>query len=302
MTGPDKVKKWNSIFGDNVQSKNKNSKASIFEKNPPQPLFGSVIARKPVEKGKVSLLIGATTRKRLDVSLSDLDSFSSDPLVKKEALKMILQTDVDKVKLEYVLSIGKDIQERHKTLAESCFNFINLSNMQSVRTKIGELLELLEEIEHPSEQNGILSKIGFLKDKSEKTFQEDLAKIEETSRSLDLSQGALSDALDICTRLEIEIKGLQDDAAPIIVMCEFFCGYEKDNFPKDLFISRLTGLLTTVNSLNSNKIQVALFKTTLVNLKETISQIILTDIPHWMSNCTDKQQKQNIINKLKTVK
>lgn len=290
-------RKWASIFSEPLKKD-----SFVKANNIPNSIFGSTMARKPVEKGKVSLLSGSVVRKRIDVGLEDLDSFSSDISVKKQALKMILEINLDNLKPEFVLTIGQSLQETHKSITEKCFNTINSPVIQSIRKKLSILLEYIENAEHPSNQNSVLAKIGFLKDKAEKSFSDSLEKIREVSTDLSKYQCDLGDCLTFCSTTKSLINSLQRDMAPVIVMCEFFSGYEKDNFPKELFISRLTALLTTANSINSNILQIELFKDSVISLKETISQSILTDIPMWLSNCMNKQQKQNIIDKLKQTK
>lgn len=290
------IERRGSIFSEPLK------KDSVVKANTPNSIFGSVITRKPVEKGKVTLLSGSVVRKRIDVSLEDLDSFSSDLAVKKQALKMILEIHLDNLKPEFVLTIGQQLQETHKSITVQCFAEINSPTIQTIRQKLSLLLEQIENAEHPSTQNSVLSKIGFLKEKAEKSFSESLDKIREISDDLANYQDKLAESLAFVSTAKTRINSLQRDMAPVIVMCEFFSGYQKDNFPKELFISRLTALLTTANSINANILQLDLFRNTLISLKETISQSILTDIPMWLSNCLNQQQKQDIISKLKQTK
>jgi hypothetical protein len=290
------IERRGSIFSERLK------KDSFVKANTPNSIFGSVITRKPVEKGKVSLLSGSVVRKRIDVSLEDLDSFSSDLAVKKQALKMILEINLDNLKPEFVLTVGQEFQENHKSITEKCFSTINSPVIQDIRKQLSILLEYIEEAEHPSSQNAVLAKIGFLKEKAEKSFSDSLDKIKEISNDLSRYQSDLADYLAFCGTTKNLLNSLQSSMTPVIVMCEFFSGYQKDNFPKELFISRLTALLTTTNSINSNILQIELFKDSVISLKETISQSILTDIPMWLSNCLNQQQKQDIISKLKQTK
>ena len=143
-----------------------------------------------------------------------------------------------------------------------------------------------------------MSKIEFFKEKAQAKFQEATQKIYQVSNSLQARVGEIQKLLRECEDLVLQINQLKESLDPIIISCQFFSEYVKDNFPNNLYISRYSGLLSTSLNLQQNIIQVEAFKKSLIELIDTILHVVLTDIPSWLSNCTNSQLQQTILKKL----
>lgn len=259
-------------------------------------LFGSAVSRKPVENGSVSIFSSRVVRKRIPVQLSDLDRCTGSLSDKKKAIDIILQTNVDNLKIDYVMSIGGVQQEAHKTIAEKCLMLSSHTLLKRCQDGVLTLIDLLEKTVHPSKA-GFLAKLGGA---SEASFEQNLNQIKVLSKQLQSLGDALNDLLKECKEIYKEIDRLITDLAPFVISCEFFGEYTKEDFPSHLFLSRLTGLLTTINSARHNTLQVKTLEQSIIHLIDTIVHVVLTDLPQWLTHCTNDTQKQSILQKLKS--
>ena len=281
---------------------------SIFDQPAPEKkaepikatsMFGASVAVKPLEKGKTVLFNTSVGLSQIDVKDTDLIKFSDSKDVRRKAIAFILQTNINNPKLEYVMSIGQPEQERHRIIAETCMKLSVHDTLKACQSKLTDLIKLVTETEHPSQQNGILSKFSAFRENAEEKFQNNLTKIKAVSSELSTLSGGLQTLIQTGKKVIVEINKLAADLEPIIISCQFFSEYEKGDFPNNLYVSRLTGLLTTRLSLNQNTIQLQSLEQNTIGLIDTIAQVVLTDIPQWMTNCADSAQKQSILSKLK---
>lgn len=283
-----------SIFGAPV--KKSEAVPDVVVANKRSNIFDSPVVKQEVKKGQVSLLSTGTIRKRINVTDADLQKYSSDASTVSQAIKLIQQTNLDDLKLEYVMSIGQHEQEKHATLVKE---ILELSSDASVATCQNKLIELIELLEKSDNENGWFESIKFFREKKQDAFKSNMNVINAISQELSLLLPNLQMLMHSCDKKMLNVRELHKLIQPIIVQCSFFSEYQKDEFPSHLFLSRLTGLMGTQSTLKINEIQVDTLKKTIIDLVDTISQVVLTDLPLWISSCTNTTLKQTIVNKLK---
>lgn len=295
-----------SIFGpavkvDSGKNISASGKGAIFgaQKNGGS-IFAAAQPAKKVEAGKTPMFVTATVRKRIEVNIGDLSKFSTNTQVQRDALSLINQTNVDKLKIEVVMEIGQPQQMRHQKIAEKTMQLTMHPAVALCKSDTSILIDEINDCVHPDSQTGLLARIGFAKKTTQPEFESKVVRITVLSKKLHGEAQALQDLINESAKLRAEIEEIKLELDPIIVHCQFFSEYDKDNFPQGLYIARLTGLLTTFHTLSQNTIQLKAFEESLIQLIDTILQTTLTDIPLWLTNCNDQTQKQRILTKLQS--
>lgn len=263
-------------------------------------IFAAAQPAKKVEVGKVPMFATATVRKRIEVNIGDLSKFSANAQVQRDALSLINQTNVDKLKIEVVMEIGQSQQMRHQEVAQRIMGLSTHISIRDCKADTLMLIDAINECIHPDAQTGLLARIGFAKKIPQSEFDSKVSHITALSKELHEDTQDLQDLLTQSKKLREEIEEIKLELDPIIVHCQFFSEYDKDNFPQGLYIARLTGLLTTFSTLSHNTIQLKAFEESVLQLIDTILQTSLTDIPLWLTNCNDQHQKQRILTKLQS--
>ena len=263
-------------------------------------IFAAAQPAKKVEVGKTPMFVTATVRKRIEVNIGDLSKFSTNAQVQRDALSLINQTNVDKLKIDVVMEIGQPQQMRHQEVAQRIMGLSTHAAIAECKTNTLILIDEIKDCVHPDSQTGLLARIGFAKKTTQPEFDSKVTNITVLSKKLHGDAQALQDLLIQSKRIQEEIEEIKLELDPIIVHCQFFSEYDKDNFPQGLYIARLTGLLTTFSTLSHNTIQLKAFEESVLQLIDTILQTTLTDIPLWLTNCNDQTQKQSILTKLQS--
>jgi hypothetical protein len=276
----------------------------------PSSIFSSTVEKKekPISTPGRVLFGDAKIRKRIEVTLDELEKYSQDKSVLLKSQQQILQTNVDELCMKYVLSWGEAIQEKNSDILNRIFSLVNSDKILQIKNEIGQLVDHLNSCE--LKKSGLFrSKESILESNNNKII-EIQAKSTLISQSLRFAESALEETQKINKEIDKQLIEIE----PYIVTCSFFANYEKDDFPKELYISRLASLLQTKINFNSSKVAANTFYQTLVNLIDVANNTIKNEIPSWISNfllflTQDKsdatllellqQQKQTLINKLK---
>jgi hypothetical protein len=270
-------------------------KPSILFGNPPTTGIKIVGLEKPKE---IKPLFG-TKIKQLDVPIDEFRKFSQNEAALKEARNIVLTTNVDNLRLDYVLDIGKDIQETHTSIIEK---ILSLSGDTRVVSTKGIIAEILETLEGAGEKRWFKKETPF--GVTKKAIEVLLLRIKPQSK-------VVADVIDEVKGLIITAKELYSKLEAYVVAVAFFSEYKKENFPNELFTSRLGSLIATQQTIAINIKQLESIKEIAVNLIDTINNIVLTELPIWitsyvtasLSKITDpssENQKNNIINKIKS--
>ncbi len=261
----------------------------------------------PTNREKImpkALLANAVIRKRLEVVADDFKLYNAhSEEVRQEACRIVLETNVDDLRYEYVLGIGKETQSFHQTIIDCIFDITNNTALTSTRNIISEIVKYLESI--GGEKGGWFRKAKTV------DFEEVQTKIRLLSKELvDSKTKALYELNKYISDIKKGIDKLKKDIEPYIVAVSFFSDYKKDNFPSELFISRLGSLSSTTQTLTVNKQQVEMLDTVVIGLLDTINNIILTELPLWSTSyltmvlqktqdATLETQRINLINNIK---
>ena len=303
---------------------------SLFSKPSPKPdiqvssnksIFSKPTAKTEIVKPVGPQMVfgsGAKIRKRIQIEKEELFKYSTDEITLRAALNLILTTNLDELKLEYVLAWGSDIQKEHKKVLENLLGLYQSKDIQKCKELFGEIIAFLEKL-NPVEflKEKIWDKFLSTKEGKEKIFQDNFAGLQSKISMLESNIPNLVNLQKISHELDEQIKNLQGQINPYIISCSFFAEYNKDDFPTGLFISRLSSLLSTQSTLISNKEQRKIFDRSIVDLIDGMQNILLTEIPSWYSNYISvlsqglqkdnlavanlAQQQDNIINKLKNI-
>lgn len=259
-----------------------------------------------------SLFSGGVKRKRIEVDISDLEKFSDVKNVLEKSKEQILTTNVDELNITYVLNWGASLQERHAELLEKMMTLVNHPDILSAKTSLLRLLKMIDDIDV---KNVFKKSLFTSKDDKRKIV---LLKLEELKILSDSMRKhtklALDDIRKLSEELITDIRLISTSLEPYIVTCQFFSEYQKDDFPKELYISRLYSLLSTKTDLVQNEVVRSNFNKTIINLMEIVQNVCLTDIPKWYSNYLNliasdsdsgvvdmETQKSQIISKLKNI-
>jgi hypothetical protein len=291
----------------NSQYQNSIFSTTTTKATPPVEKKWGTIFQKDVSAAKPAPAVGTNTlfsslKKRIRVSVerSDLDKFTQDKVAGDKALSLILQTNVDTIQLEWVLQFGKEQQEMYADCASNVFKLAQNGAIVSSQHTLLEILSCITEAEYPGEgSDGFLSKLQLIKNRKKHAFDSAVECIQINSDLLKDKLPVLLDIISSVNTFTNIISTLTLQLEPAIVASAFFSEYKKDNFPAELFLSRSNSLLDTRLMCSQSKLQLDTLSNTVISLIDTINQTILCDIPQWLSNCNDSQQKTNIINKIK---
>lgn len=261
-------------------------------------------------KNRNSALFGdSKIRKRIEISLNDLQKYSQDQGVLQQSLKQILETNVDELCLTYVLNWGEDLQKRYTQQLQAILDLSTHIWISDAKTTINGLIEKLGELE----PEDITKKSWF----SSKEDRIDKMKTEMQglqSKGMGIETRNLVSLHDAALDIKTVLNKISQQLEPYIITCQFFAEYVKDDFPNHLYISRLQSLLTTKLGIQSDVQTTELLMTTILNLVDGVNNVIRTEIPMWISNFSAvvvgsfdinqlKQSQDKILQKLKqTVK
>jgi hypothetical protein len=254
---------------------------------------------------QVKCLFGDTQIKEKTI---ELGKYSQDKSVLLKSQQQILQTNVDELCMKYVLNWGEIIQEKNSAILSRIFSLVNSDKILQIKNEIGQLVDHLNSCE--------LKKSGLFRSKESVLESNNNKIIEIEAKSILISQSLrfAESALEEIQKINKEIDEQLIEIEPYIVTCSFFANYDKNGFPKELYISKLASLLQTKINFNSSKVAAETFYQTLVNLIDVANNTVKNEIPSWISNfllflTQDKsdatlleslqQQKEKLINKLK---
>lgn len=282
--------KMQSIFSDV-----KKFEITISQEDSFTPLFDQVLSRsaKSVD-APVNLFSSGSVRNRISIDVADLKKYDEAEDVCKKAIQLIRETNLDDLKLEFVLDIGSNVQKLHADHVASCMSLISCNEYAKCKHDIISLIDLMQDRE-----DSILSKLFSSKDKKESESRQRIAEITERTQKLLKHLHDLYKIVGRCESIIAENGKIADMLMPYIVKCMFFADYKEKEIPNELFLSRVTGLMNTAQTLSSNKIQVETFKKTLIDAIDTFNHIVSVDMPQWLTNQTNKTLQQDITNKLK---
>lgn len=263
--------------------------------------------KNPKPTGPRTLLVDAKIRKRIDVVIEDLQKFGENAAVDvlKKSQQQILQTNIDELCLKYVLNWGSELQETHSRHLQEMMSLSTVPVLGETKSTIGSIIQKMNE----------LDVVGAMKDSWYKSKDKKIAELQAELKILQAEAATLKPdyLLDIHERGEImkdELKQLKADLDPYIITCSFFAAYKRDDFPSELYVSRLSSLLATKASIGNDLITIDSIIGTYLMLIETINSIIRNELPMWMSNLSSvlsgnaaditsiQTTKTNIINKL----
>lgn len=240
-------------------------------------IFGTQsLPAKTVIKTGTPLFGNSKIRNRIEVSINELKEYSNNPLFLSQARQQILMTNVDELCMEFVLRWGEDLQSKYKSILEETLSFISSDCIKNSKTLIGQVVDLLNSV------NFKKNKFSFITDwLGEKDIT---APLSEVCKKLESYIPAIFEIQKKVKNIDCEISKIADSLEPYIITSSFFSKYTKDGFPNELFISRLSSLLTTQNSIRASKISNDIFSKSLLSLISVIQDTTKTEIPLWLSN------------------
>lgn len=262
--------------------------------------------KNPKPTGPKTLLQGAKIRKRIDVTVEQLRKYSEVVNVLKVSQQQILETNLDELNLRYVLDWGSGLQLQHSGYLQDLMNLSTAIALVESKTKLGQLVQSMGELDVQD-----ATKDSWFKSKEKKVqaFMEKLKELQRVSRELrpDWLLSLHEEGMEVKKRLG-ELKTQLD---PFIVTCSFFSEYDKDGFPKELYLTRLSSLLGTKASIGNDIATLDAILSTYVTVIETINSIVRNELPMWISNLSSvlsgnaadltslQTTKNNILTKLK---
>lgn len=267
------------------------------------PLFGATpkvtIIKGAVKPSAKPLFASSTVRKRLEVTVEDFRKYSKDEKALVFARNIVLTTNVDNLRYDYVLDIGKQHQEQHERIVSLVMRLSNAPALTETKKDIQAILTLLE--------SAPLEKKWFGKSLN---LQEVNQELNNLSAKLKKNTPQLAKVLEDVDMGKKETSSLVELIEPYIIAVSFFSEYKKDNFPSDLFISRLTSLISTQGTLRVNLSQLDSIKQIVINILDTINNIVLTELPMWITSALNatlskglteplEAQKTTLIQKIK---
>ncbi len=278
-----------------------------------QPLFSSkpksLFGDKPVTTERKPLFGTAVVRKRIEVSDSDLQVYHKDIKVIAVAKQIILTTNLDNLCYDTVLEWGGHVQKQHGDYLEKLLSDLNSPVVTVPRTCLNSVLGALNELK-PS----VIFKKNWLGNDKTDEFALRYENLKKQVDSLKNSVTGLKAFRQDIEKLQQNFLKIEKELEPFIVSASFFSNYKKDNFPLELFVSRLSSLITTQTTLQQNRQTGDILQSNILNLLDAIQNVILTEIPLWITTYTtvlttkDKsqidsleQQQTQLYNKLKNV-
>jgi hypothetical protein len=247
-------------------------------------------------------------RKRIEISLSDLATYDGSEEVKREAHQLILTTNVDELSVEYVLNWGGAAQIEHKGVLQSLLDLALERETTVTKNIILRLIDLLNSIDFDD-----LNKSSLFTSKESKMKKASAVLKSVNTVSVELLDrvGILKAAYSSIRGIKKKLEAIERAIAPWVISCDFFSKYVKDNFPTDLFLSRLTSLMSTQVAIIQNKQQQQFLEKQAITLIESIESIVQTDAMLWQNAfltaittatfdpITLQTQRDSIVSKLK---
>lgn len=274
----------------------------------PKTILGNLTPKGEKPSGPKSILSGATIRKRIEATIEQLRKYNEPDNVLKIAQQQIRETNVDELCLKYVLDWGADLQKKHALHLEEMISISTSPVLTEVKTKMGSLIQLM----------GGIDVENATKDSLFKSKEKKVAKLLEVLKELkgeasNLSVDVVMNLHQNGTELKKNFQGLSSSINPFIVTCSFFSEYEKDDFPKELYITRLSSLLSTKMALGNDVKTMDALLETIVRIVDVVNNIIRNELPTWISNLsavlagnvsditTIQTNQNNITSKLKSI-
>lgn len=287
-----------SLF-DEVIEADRNRTAEI------KTILSDLVSKGEKPTGPKTLLQDAKIRKRIDVTPEQLRKYTEDVKVIKVSQQQILETNIDELCLKYVLDWGAYLQTRHSLHLGELMAFSTADALSMAKTLIGELVQSMGELDVVK-----ATKDSWFKSKEKKAdeLKDKLEGLQDTAKKLrcDWLLSLHGEAMEVKKKLE----ALRNEMEPFIVTCSFFAEYDKDGFPKELYLTRLSSLLSTKASIGNDILTMDAILATYVAVIETVNSIIRNELPMWISNFASvlsgnaadltslQTTKTNIINKL----
>lgn len=268
-----------------------------------KPLFpinspSSVNSASPVKivKSSGALFSGAAIRERISVQDSDLSPLTKDPLVLQKAKQIILTTNLDNLNHDTVLDWGADVQKEYSDFLNQMLGIFNDDALNETRKLYNSVIDLLNDLQ-PSE---IFKKSIWSRKTPKERFDEKYPVLKNSIENLNKSLDKLKPAKEFVSSIPQKIKELEEKLQPYIVAANFLANYKKQNFSLDLFVSRLTSLMTTEASLQNDKQTYTKLSDMILNITNAVKTTILTETPLFISyfirllseNSPDIQQLQ----------
>jgi len=255
--------------------------------------------------GPKTLLQDAKIRKRIDVTLEQLRKYNEDVKVIKVSQQQILETNIDELCLKYVLDWGSHLQSGHSLHLRELMAFSTADALSMAKSLIGELVQSMSELDVTK-----ATKDSWFKSKEKKAdeLKDKLTELQDTAKKLRCDW--LLSLHGEATELKKKLNALRNEMEPYIVTCSFFAEHDKDGFPKELYLTRLSSLLSTKASIGNDLLTMDAILATYVAVIETVNSIIRNELPMWISNFASvlsgnaadltslQTTKTNIINKL----
>jgi hypothetical protein len=245
-----------------------------------------------------SILKNATKRNRIEVSFDELRQYSTNEVSLRLARQIILETNLDDLRYETVLKIGQAPQERHGQLVQKLIEFSQHPEINKAKKLLADIIGKLEGFD----EKGFLGKLFG----GARKFSDIVKDLTALSGELKALGPALISATDAIKKLKDDLKKIEEEIDPYIISNSFFSDYKKDDFPADLFVSRLASLIATLKTIKDNHVQADALYQFIFRLVDNINNILLTELPAWCSLClTDSlngevnEKRKQLIAKLK---
>lgn len=271
--------------------------------NDPKPLFGG----------------GATIRKRIEVTIDELRKYlvTTDSNL-RAAHQSILFTNLDTITIEDILAWGIGEQEEHKQILESILKLFHNTTIKDSKNVFIDVIEKIKELD-PSglfpENVSFLNKLLTSQSDRESNYSARFLELSSIGDKLKSKLPEIFGIKKLVNDLKKQIAALHDKLDIVIVSSSFFAEYKHEKIPSELFISRVSSLLSTKVALKSNDEQANTFNESLITLVDNIQNILLTDVSMYYTNLLSalnsknkgaveslKTQQQQILDKLEKLK
>lgn len=228
-----------------------------------------------------SVLGNGKVRRRVEVELDDLRKYHNSVEILKKSRQQILETNLDELCLKYVLDWGSSLQKTH---ADYIQGIMQLSTAKSLELSKGLLAQIINSLGELDVVDATKDSWFKSKEKKVDNLMGEVKELQAKVNSLESHADNVMELHDLGVELKTHYKNLIEQIQPYIVSCSFFSEHEKDGFPKELYISRLSSLLSTEASIrNDVQLLESLLKSYLT-LVETMNSIIRNELPMWCSN------------------
>lgn len=273
-------------------------------------ILASVQPKGEKPTGPKSLLSGAKVRNRIEATIEQLRKYNEPDNVLKIAQQQIRETNTDELCLKYVLDWGADLQKEHADSLEKMMTISTSPFLSSVKTTMGILVQAMGEIDVADATKDSLFRS---KEKKVAKLMAVLNQLKSDADRLLTTSQLVMDLHTLSGQLKKTFIDLGSKINPFIVTCSFFSEYEKDNFPKELYITRLSSLLSTKLSVGNDVKTMETISQTIVNIVDVINNILRNELPTWISNLnavlagnvadlsTVQTTQTKIANKLKSI-